>query len=319
MDEPKISVIIPVKNEASKIEQCLEAVCSQSCKPHEVIVVDGHSTDGTVEKASKFPVKILYEDYHNRAGGCQVGLENAEGDYIAFIDADCIPDKDWLSNLVREFDDGIAGVSGNLKGIGKGLWTESINLTMETFFSGSLVRLHSSKRKQYQKNLSVVSDNGMCRRRDILKAGGFNVNLSGGEDLELRNRLRQLGRLLYVPDAVVLHDHGRGFKEFAYQAYRYGGWRRESGVWGLQVIPPLVAPLVFLSLIFTRWVFLSALLLYLIASIGMGTSFAIRERNIRYLFSIPVVYFVEHSLFIVGWWKETVWPRKKRSSLKVKA
>jgi len=43
----KISVVIPVKNEEEKTERCLEAVFSQSLKPYEVIVVDGHSTDGT--------------------------------------------------------------------------------------------------------------------------------------------------------------------------------------------------------------------------------------------------------------------------------
>ena len=47
----KISVVIPVMNEEEKIGQCLEAVLSQSLKPHEVIVVDGHSTDQTVERA----------------------------------------------------------------------------------------------------------------------------------------------------------------------------------------------------------------------------------------------------------------------------
>lgn len=45
----KISVVIPVKNEEDKIERCLEAVFSQSYKLDEVIVVDGHSTDNTVE------------------------------------------------------------------------------------------------------------------------------------------------------------------------------------------------------------------------------------------------------------------------------
>ncbi len=45
----EISVIIPVRNEEEKITQCLEAVFSQSLKAHEVIVVDGHSTDGTFE------------------------------------------------------------------------------------------------------------------------------------------------------------------------------------------------------------------------------------------------------------------------------
>ena len=47
----KISVIIPVKNETEKIEQCLEAVFEQTVKPFEVIVVDGRSTDQTVENA----------------------------------------------------------------------------------------------------------------------------------------------------------------------------------------------------------------------------------------------------------------------------
>ena len=45
----KISIIIPVKNEGAKIGQCLEAVFSQYLKSQGVIVVDGHSTDGTFE------------------------------------------------------------------------------------------------------------------------------------------------------------------------------------------------------------------------------------------------------------------------------
>ena len=49
MDE-NISVVIPVMNEEEKIAQCLEAVFSQSLKAHEMIVVDGHSSDETVER-----------------------------------------------------------------------------------------------------------------------------------------------------------------------------------------------------------------------------------------------------------------------------
>ena len=86
----KISIIIPIKNEADKIEQCLEAVFNQTLNPLEVIVVDGHSTDKTVENARKFPVKVFYEDYHTRAGACQIGVENANGDFIAFTDADFV-------------------------------------------------------------------------------------------------------------------------------------------------------------------------------------------------------------------------------------
>ena len=110
-----ISVIIPVKNGAGKIKQCLDAVFSQSHMPREVLVIDGHSTDETVERARAFPIKILYEDYHTRSGACQVGIENAQGEYVAFTDADCIPTKDWLANLLKEFDDDVVGVGGMLK------------------------------------------------------------------------------------------------------------------------------------------------------------------------------------------------------------
>ena len=124
------------------------------------------------------------------------------------------------------------------------------------------------------------------------------------------SRLGELGKLLYTPDALVLHDHSRGLKDYANRSYHYGGWRRESRVWDWQVIPPILVPLVILSLIFTRWVFLGMLFLYLAATIIMGVYFAIRERDPRYLFSIPIVYTIEHSLYIIGFWKETILPKK---------
>ncbi len=308
MSEAKISVIIPVRNEANKIEQCLNAVFAQSLKPYEVIVVDGHSEDETIEKARKFPVKILYENYHNRAGACQVGINSAEGEYIAFTDGDCIPDKEWLANLIKEFNDDVAGVGGRYEDIGESLWTRSINLTFSTPLSGAKSRWNQ---KKTVKNLSVCGANGMCRRDDILRAGGFKVTLSGAEDLELSSRLGKLGTLIYTPNALVMHNHNRGLKDFAKQAYRYGGWRKESGLWDLQVIPPLVAPLLLLSLIFTPWICAGALALYALAVIAMGIKIAIQERTPVYLISIPVVYIVQHFFYIIGFWKETIWPRKK--------
>jgi len=308
MDEDRVSVVIPVRNEANKIGQCLGAVLSQSLEPCEVIVVDGRSSDKTVENASTFPVKILYEDYHNRAGGCQVGVENAQGEYVAFTDGDCIPDKCWLANLVKEFDGNVVGVGGRFEDIGEGLWTRSINRTFRTPFSGARSRWGT---KRVMKNLSVCGANGMCRREDILKAGGFNVTLSGAEDLEFGKRLGKLGKLVYTPDAIVLHNHNRGLKDFAKQAYRYGGWRREARLWDWQAIPPLAVPLILLTLIFSWWICLGAIALYGMAILTVGVGIAIQEKKPIYLASIPVAYIVQHVSYIVGFWKETVQPRKK--------
>ncbi len=308
MSEPKISVIVPVRNEVDKIEKCLEAVFSQSYKPYEVIVIDGHSDDGTVERAKKLPVKILYEDYRTRGGACQVGVEHAEGEYVAFTDADCIPDKGWLANLVKEFDNGIIGVGGAIKNIGEGFWIRSINLAYGTFLgSANSVQGRLFKDRRFVNSISGC--NSMYHRQDILDASGFNTGLPGAEDAELNGRLLKKGKLLYLPDAVVLHDHGRGLKEFAKQMLRYGRDRGVARRPSLQVAPALVLPLVLLSLIFTRWIFLDLLALYLVTLVIMGLRFAAQENSIKNLISIPIVYFIEHSLYSLGFWKGLIMRR----------
>jgi len=311
VNEAEISVIIPVRNEANRIGRCLEAVFSQSLTPREVIVVDGRSTDKTVEKASQFPVKVFFQDYGACGAARQIGLENAEGEYVAFTDADCVPSKDWLNNLTTEFDIGIIGVGGGIRNIGEGLWIKSINLTQNTFLGGgSSIQTRLFREKKSVKSISA--SNSMYRRRDLVEVGGFNIHLSGADETELNRRLsrRKKGKLLYVPGAVVLHDHGRSLKEFAKNMYHYGGWRKECGVWDLPVFPPLIVPLLLLSLIFTRWILLPVLALYLIALTAMGLKFAVQEKDVRYLFSIPVVYCVEHSCYTLGFWKQTLFPHK---------
>ena len=133
----KITVIIPVKNEEEKIERCLKAVFDQITKPCEVIVVDGHSTDRTMQIAKKFLLKVLYEDYGAVGGARQVGVENAKGDFIAFTDADCILERNWIDNLVKEFDEGIVGVGCGIKNIGECLWEKTIALALDTFLGSA--------------------------------------------------------------------------------------------------------------------------------------------------------------------------------------
>ena len=134
-ESSKISVIIPVKNMAGKIEQCLKAVFAQSLPPYEVIVVDGHSTDGTAEQAQNFPVRIFYQDYGAAGAARQIGVEHAEGEYLAFTDGDCIPGNDWLKSLAGGFRAGIVGVGGGIKNIGRGIWINSINLAFATLLA----------------------------------------------------------------------------------------------------------------------------------------------------------------------------------------
>ena len=314
MSQPKISVAIPVRNEADKIGQCLEAVFSQSLKPHEVIIVDGHSTDGTVEKVTKFPIKLFYEDAHSesRIGrGRQIGVEKAEGEYIAFTDADCIPDRNWLEGLVGEFEQGIVGVGGGMRSVGKGLWERSVNLVFSTFLgSATSVQGRFFKTKRFVRSISAC--NSMYRREDVLMVGGINADLPGAEDRELNKRLSKLGNLLYTPKAVVLHQHSWTPTKFVGKVYGYGEQRGMIRIWDLQVVPPLILPFLGLSLIFTPWFLVAMVGLYLALIESMGIRFAAKERDWRFLFSIPTVYVIEHGLYTIGFWKGILFSYKTR-------
>lgn len=301
-ENSKISVVIPVKNGEGVIGKCLEAVLSQSVEPYEVIVVDGHSTDKTVEEAERVPVKVIYEDYGTVGGARQVGLENVRGKYVAFTDADCIPERNWLENLIKEFDGNIVGVGGGIKNIGDEFWGRSIALIMNTFVgSANSVQGRLYKEKRFVK--SVSGCNSMYRREALMEIGGFNLALSINEETELNRRLTKIGKVLYTPDAVVLHNQGRGLKDFAKRMYQFGCGRGRLRLWDLQCIPPIIAFLLVLSLVFTHWIFVSVISLYILILIATGFKFAIQEKDIRYLGSIPMVYAIEHSSYAIGFWR----------------
>jgi cellulose synthase/poly-beta-1,6-N-acetylglucosamine synthase-like glycosyltransferase len=300
IEDPMISVVIPVKNGALSIGKCLQAVLSQSMQPYEVIVVDGMSIDKTVEEAKSFPVKLITETYGTVGGARQVGLEHAKGDYVAFTDADCAPEKDWLRNLVKEFDNDVSGVGGGVLNVGQGLWETSIALAMNTIV-GSATSVQGRLFKKTRFVRSISGCNSLYRKEMLMKIGGYNVSLSINEETELNERLTRIGgKLVYTPGAVVLHDQGRGLKGFAKRMYQFGYGRGRLRLWDLQCIPPAIGLVVFLSLLVTPWTFISIMSLYTVILFSMGLKFAVQKKHARYLCSIPLIYAIEHISYSAG-------------------
>lgn len=297
-----ISVVVPARNAETMIGRCLEAVFSQSYPPYEVILVDGRSTDRTVEIASKFPARIVHEDYGTVGGARQVGLENSEGEYVAFTDADCIPARDWLENLIKEFNEGSVGVGGGIKNVGEGVWGKSIALTADTFLgSANSVQGRVFKEKRAVKSISGC--NSIYRKNDLMEIGGFNVDLSVNEETELNRRLSKKGELLYAPDAIILHDQERGLKAFAKRMYQFGCGRGHLRLWSLQCVPPMIALFLLLSLSFTPWIFVVASVSYCLVLVTNGLRIAVKENRIKYATTVPIVYLIEHSSYSIGFWQ----------------
>lgn len=108
MNEVAVSIVIPIYNADRYLEQCLESICTQSLEEWEVICVDDHSTDHSMEILHGYEEKddrihVYNNEGMDGAGGARnFGLQYALGDYLLFLDADDFFDRDLLLNVYRQ-------------------------------------------------------------------------------------------------------------------------------------------------------------------------------------------------------------------------
>ena len=104
----KISTIIPVYNQEKYIEKALKSIVDQTFKPYEILIINDASMDKTQDKCKEF--KILYKNIRiinltknmGVSNARNIGIDNANGDYIHFIDSDDTIEKDMYENIIVE-------------------------------------------------------------------------------------------------------------------------------------------------------------------------------------------------------------------------
>jgi len=102
-----ISVVVVTLNRAESLQEALRSLIRQERQPDEVIVVDNGSTDNTKEVVLNFKdklnIKYVYEVQSGIPYARNAGIRNATKDIIAFIDDDCVADRNWLKYLEIPF------------------------------------------------------------------------------------------------------------------------------------------------------------------------------------------------------------------------
>ena len=96
----KISVIIPTYNRKKTLARAIQSVINQSLSPFEILIIDDGSNDGTEEwvKDNFQNIKYIYQNNHGVSSARNIGIENAYGDWVAFLDSD----DEWLPNKLYE-------------------------------------------------------------------------------------------------------------------------------------------------------------------------------------------------------------------------
>jgi ABC-type polysaccharide/polyol phosphate export permease/GT2 family glycosyltransferase len=188
----------------------------------DLIVVDDGSTDSTALVLGQYgeQIRVFRARQGGPAAARNVGIRNARGEWIAFTDADCVVEPDWLVGLLSsppaaESDIGIIG--------GRILSVEPCN-RIERF--GEQIHDHGRAIQDFQPPYAI-SMNWASRRNVLEGIGLFDETLRRGEDVDLAWRIQQAGfRLIYRPSAVIRHINERTFGGLFREGFRHGRARR---------------------------------------------------------------------------------------------
>ena len=197
---PDVSVVVPVRNGADVIGDCLDGIAAQQeAPPFEVVVVDNGSTDGTAAIVRGHPLepRAVGEATPGSYAARNAGIAATTGRIVAFTDADCRPEPTWLAAAVAAIDAGAELVGGRV--------------IMTRSDTPSVVERYDSAVYLRQEDLVTqhgwaVTANLVVRRSVLDEVGWFDPSLPSGGDREFCLRAGARGHaLVYVPEAAVLH------------------------------------------------------------------------------------------------------------------
>jgi GT2 family glycosyltransferase len=228
------SVVVAVRNEKENIKKCLEGIFSQDIKEEfEVIIADGMSADGSYEilknLQKQYKFTLIKNEKINAAAGRNLGIKKAKGKYVAFIDADAIPSKDWLSQIKKVFSEEkeeIVGAGGPDK-----LPEDSTEkakiigyiMTSPIARGGKINPSTQHSLMDEERFAEHIPTCNLCLKKQVFEdVGLFDEKFVKGQDLELNYRITKAGfKLLYSPKIQVVHYRKSHIRSFVKQIYKW--------------------------------------------------------------------------------------------------
>ncbi len=220
----KVSIIIPHWNNVDVISECLNSISSTDFSNLEIIIVDNASTDNSVKWIKyNYPSVTLIENDKNYgyAGGCNIGADHANGEYLIFLNNDTIQEKNWVSSLVNTMTSNsrIAALQPKvLNYYNRNIFDYAggsggqMDVYCFPFARGRVFAKQEIDEGQYNNKEKCFWSSGTCfmvRKNLFHKAGGFDDTFFAHmEEIDLCWRLYAMGFEVWVdPQAIVYHKN----------------------------------------------------------------------------------------------------------------
>jgi glycosyltransferase involved in cell wall biosynthesis len=224
-ESPAVSVVTPTYNRRQRLERVLTALDAQDAAPgtFEVVVVDDGSTDDTAsfleQRRFRFELRHVRQANAGPARARNVGIENARGDLVLFLDDDVVPAPHLVSEHVRSHDDPKLAVIGPLASLPHYAqpWVAWEQDKLEQQYSAMARGEYEATFRQFW------TGNASVRREHLLAAGGFDTEFLRAEDVELGLRLKKLGVKFRFNARALGHHHAeRSLESWSRAQQSYG-------------------------------------------------------------------------------------------------
>jgi len=247
----ELSIVVLTRNSEQTIKKCLDSIINApkgDFQVKEYIIVDGGSTDRTLEIAASFPITHIVKDVKGRGRGREVGLQKASSDFVCFFDSDLVISPNWFieqSKAVKNYPNA-------------DVWYGRVETPSEV--KSVIAKMSGIEYAHFQDWIRGAgsinrpgcdTSNTIFRRSILQKVGGFDVKLPFSEDADIGYKIwRSGGKIILWQDAKTFHYHRETlFKklkqnfEFGYgTAYLLAVHKNLPTPWGIYIRLPYSIP-----------------------------------------------------------------------------
>jgi glycosyltransferase involved in cell wall biosynthesis len=218
----EFSVIVPTYNRLSQLKLVLQSIFKQDLDDYEVIVVNDGSIDGTdlyLNSLATPQLKLIRQQNKGPAAARNAGIRLVQGKYIVFTDDDCTVPSNWLSSFKKVFESNeVDIIGGAVRNSNKKNIYSEVGQHITNFFVEYL--------NQEGKSSPFLTSNNIAYRADVLKkSGGFDERFkkAGGEERALNWKILCAGgKLIYISEIIMDHNHEMDLSGFVRQQLNYG-------------------------------------------------------------------------------------------------
>jgi len=226
MPNSKVSIIIPCREIDSLTEKCIQECLKLDYLNYEIFVLPDDSDDEIAKSFRNKKIKILKTGKVKPSVKRNFAMKNAKGEFLAFIDSDAYPEKDWLKNAIKYFDDQKIGVVGgpNLTPP-EGNFAEKVSgYVLSNFWaSGFAYVRYRIAENQF---VNMMPSCNYISRKEI--SPEYDSGFLTAEDSKFCFEIKKRGyKILYAGDVVVYHHRRNTMKKHIKQMFIYGrdiGW-----------------------------------------------------------------------------------------------